>query len=62
MLTYHHTHIYYEADIEVYENISIDVEDGGMILEKKDSETVTNYNRKYHESHLKHDNIEVVVW
>ena len=28
-----------------------------MILEKENSETVANYNRKNHENHLKHDEI-----
>ena len=33
-----------------------------MILEKEDSKTVTNYNRKNNESNLKHNKIVIVVY
>ena len=58
----HHAYCHYECGIEVNENISIDIEDGGMILEEEDSKTVTNYNRKNHKNNLKHNKIVIVVY
>ena len=48
LLIDHHTHAHDEGGIQVDKDISVDVEDGGMVFEKNDSETVADYKGQNH--------------
>ena len=49
LFIYRDTHDHDEGSVKVCEDVPLDVEDGGMILDEDDSETVTKHKGEHHE-------------